>query len=449
MSTSLTATRARPVALETTAQESARAASSSWFSAARLLLVLTLLGAPLAFGAVETWAWALLAVLVSASLFLWTLGSVRQRVLRIWWSPLYSIGMLFLLLGGAQYFGHLTPDPIRTRESLLKLAAYLLLFFVATQLVTSGGEESLARFGFVVAAYACALGLFAMLQFCSSNGRIYWTVRPENAWPFGPYVNRNHYAGLMELLVPIVIGLLLSRPERDPRRKLVAVAVLVAVASLLLSGSRGGLISFLVEALLLGGILWTHSKGQGRRTSATLLALGAAAAATLFFWLDPGEISTRLATAFEYSHAAEATNDTRLVLARDSLGIARDHPWAGAGLGSFEDVYPRYQSFASDLVFTHAHNDYAEALAEAGLAGGALVLLALVIFFRRAFSNLRERLRHEAGWVRVGAAVGCSGLLVHSLVDFNFHIPANAAWFCASLAVALSGCAAQTRSRPV
>src|SRR2546422_4692639 len=438
MSTSLTATRARPVALETTAQESARAASSSWFSAARVLLVLTLLGAPLAFGAVETWAWASLAVLVSASLFLWTLGSVRQRVVRIWWSPLYSVGMLFLLLGGAQYFGHLTLDPIRTRESLLKLAAYLLLFFVATELVMSGDEGSLVRFGFVVTAYACALGLFAMLQFCSSNGRIYWTVRPENAWPFGPYVNRNHYAGLMEMLIPMVIGLLLSRPEHDPRRKFVAVAVLVAVASLLLSGSRGGLISFLVEALLLGGILWTHSKGQGRRASATLLALGSAAAATLFFWLDPGEISTRLATAFEYSHAAEATNDTRLMLARDALGIVRDHPWAGAGLGSFEDVYPRYQSFASDLVFTHAHNDYAEALAEAGLAGGALVLLALGIFFRRAFADLRERLRREAGWVQVGAAVGCSGLLVHSLADFNFRIPANAAWFCATLAVALA-----------
>ena len=440
MSTSLTATRACPVALETTAQESARAASALWFSAGQVLLLLTLLGAPLAFGAVETWAWASLAVLVCVSLFLWTLGSVRQRVARIWWSPLYLVGMLFLLLGGAQYSGHLTLDPIRTRESLLKLAAYLLLFFVATQLVVSGGEESLVRFGFVVAAYACALGLFAMLQFCSSNGRIYWTVRPENAWPFGPYVNRNHYAGLMELLIPMVIGLLLSRPEHDPRRKFVAVAVLVAVASLLLSGSRGGLISFLVEALLLGGIFWTHSKREGRRSSATLLALGGAAAATLFFWLDPGEISTRLATAFEYSHAAEATNDTRLMLARDSLRMVRDHPWAGAGLGSFEDVHPRYQSFASDLVFTHAHNDYAEALAEAGLAGGALVLLALVIFLRRAFTDLRERLRYEAGWIQVGAAVGCSGLLVHSLADFNFHIPANAAWFSVCLAVALSSC---------
>ena len=89
-------------------------------------------------------------------------------------------------------------------------------------------------------------------------------------------------------------------------------------------------------------------------------------------------------------------------------------------------------------MFTHAHNDYAEALAEAGLAGGALVLLALALFFRRAFADLRERLRREAGWVQVGAAVGCSGLLVHSLADFNFHIPANAAWFCATLAVALA-----------
>src|SRR5205814_9034970 len=130
MSTPLIATRARPVALVTKAPERARALSSSWLSAARVLLLLTLLGAPLAFGAVETWAWAALAALVSASLFLWTLGSVRQRVLRIWWSPLYTVEMLFLLLGGAQYSGHITLDPIRTRQSLLKLPAYLLLFSV-------------------------------------------------------------------------------------------------------------------------------------------------------------------------------------------------------------------------------------------------------------------------------------------------------------------------------
>jgi len=69
--------------------------------------------------------------------------------------------------------------------------------------------------------------------------------------------------------------------------------------------------------------------------------------------------------------------------------------------------------------------------------GGALILAALVLFFRLAFGDLGERLTHEAGWLQLGAAFGCCGLLVHSFVDFNLHIPANAAWFvvCAAAGV--------------
>jgi O-antigen ligase len=119
----------------------------------------------------------------------------------------------------------------------------------------------------------------------------------------------------------------------------------------------------------------------------------------------------------------------RLVVARDSLRLVRAHPWLGTGLGSFEVAFPRYQSSPTDLVWDHAHNDYVEALAETGLIGGLLVISALVLFFRLAFRRLGERLRHRAEWIQIGAAIGCCGLLVHSFVDFNLHIPANAAWF--------------------
>jgi hypothetical protein len=75
-------------------------------------------------------------------------------------------------------------------------------------------------------------------------------------------------------------------------------------------------------------------------------------------------------------------------------------------------------------------------LAESGLAGGLLMVVALALFFRLAFMRLGERLRNDAGWIQVGAALGCGGLLVHSFVDFNLRIPANAAWFAVLAAVA-------------
>jgi O-antigen ligase len=115
-----------------------------------------------------------------------------------------------------------------------------------------------------------------------------------------------------------------------------------------------------------------------------------------------------------------------------------DHLWLGTGLGSFALVYPRYQSIPTDVVWDHAHDDYVEALGETGLLGGLLIVLAVALGLRLAFGNLRDRLRHRLGWIQLGAALGCCGLLLHSLLDFNLHIPANAAWFAVCAAIATS-----------
>jgi hypothetical protein len=177
-----------------------------------------LFAAPLAFGAVQAWAWASLAALACVLLFLWSVGCVRQGALKIVGSPLYLPGVLFLLLGTIQLFAHLTLDPIATRESLLKLVTDLVFFFLAGQLLATGSPRILRAFGLAVVVYAFSLALFAILQFFSSKGLIFWTVAAPGAGIFGPYVNRNHYAGLMEMLIPLAAGYVLSRPRDHPLR---------------------------------------------------------------------------------------------------------------------------------------------------------------------------------------------------------------------------------------
>ena len=166
------------------------------------------------------------------------------------------------------------------------------------------------------------------------------------------------------------------------------------------------------------------------------VALGVAASATLFFLIDPGRVSKRLATVAEIPTKPEATFAERSLVSRDSAHIIADNPWIGTGLGSFAVAYPQYQSFATDLLWDHAHNDYVEVLAEMGAVGGFLIAAALAMFFLLAFGRVRERLEHEIGWIQMGAAISCCGLLVHGLGDFNLHIPANAAWFAACVAIA-------------
>lgn len=223
-------------------------------------------------------------------------------------------------------------------------------------------------------------------------------------------------------------------------RTLLAFAVMMPVASVLLSGSRGGFVALVVESSILIVVLFGSVAGRGRRAFTPATALGLMAAALAFFWMDPGDISKRLATLFNPSDFTEKTFGERRVVALDSLRIFRDHPWMGVGLGGFETAYPRYQSFPGDEVWDHAHNDFAEVLVETGLAGGLLILAAIVLFFCLASADLSKRLKHRAGWLQLGAAVGCCGLLIHSLFDFNLHIPANAAWFavCAAWAAGSS-----------
>jgi O-antigen ligase len=515
---------------------------------ARTSLIAILLAAPLAFGAVQPWAWGALAVAAFSLFLIWSVAGARQGRLRIYWSPLYVPAALFFLLVTIQFAGHLTLDRMATRESLLKLATDLIFFFLGQQIFTAAPEKTARVLGPVLVVYAFLLALFAIFQFFSSQGLIYWIVKGPG-WTFGPYVNHNHYAGLMEMLIPLSVAGVLPALRRNALALLLGFAVLIPIASLLLSGSRGGFISLVVEVALAAALVFFCGPRDARRATALLGGIALLAAGLLFFWMAPRHIAERLATMQDATHHPEVELGGRLVAARDALGILREHPWLGAGLGSFETAFPRHQSFPTDFRWDHAHNDYAEVLAETGLIGGVLILSAMGLFFGLALEKLSgqappgappralrdgrqsgatistrstymangphrgnvvstrtaalgvlgkaticpppppifsdflsdapahaslssrtglnvalpaplsaERPRSRpASWqlssdaprptayfLRLGAALACCGLLVHSFVDFNLHIPANAAWFAICAAIATSGPRAQT-----
>ena len=432
MATPVTTTRTLRIPLEL--PETRGHAVSPPFPVTRWGLVATLLAAPLAFGAVDPWAWAGLLIASFGLLLLWAIGCVRQGALKIQLSPLYLPAGLFLALLLVQFYGGITLDAYATRESIYKLLMVLIIFFIAGQVFAKAPKSEWRQLGLAVTLYTFALGLFAILQFFSSHNLIYWSFKSDG-WTFGPYVNHNDYAGLMEMLIPISVAYVLSRPRTDPRRLLLALSLAVPVASALLSGSRGGFVCLLVEALVLGWVLWRRS-AEGDMRFQAMLPIGLAAAALLFFWMAPNNVVRRLGELANLTHTTQVTLGQRELAAKDTTRIFRDHPWLGIGLGSFETVFPQYRNFPTDFEWAHAHNDYAEALAETGAAGGALIVFSLALFFRRAFRNFTARHHDEAGWIQLGATIGCCGLLVHSFVDFNLHIPANAVWFAVSLALA-------------
>jgi O-antigen ligase len=404
---------------------------SGWFAAARFILISSLLLAPLAFGAVQPWGWGVLAILSVFAMLCWAMGCLRQEGMVLAWTPLYLPPFLFLVLGIAQLAGGQTVNRVATRDSIIMGCVYLILFALAATLFGNAALAHWLRLGKIVTAFTFLLSIFAIVQFFSSPDKIYWTVVPR--WGgsiFGPYVNHNHYAGLMEMLVAITASFWVNRQRHDIWNWLAGFATLLALASVALSGSRSGVASVLLEMVLLLAVALLAQYRQNRlHNPVPALAFSFLCAALLAAWIMPQEVTAHLQSAV---HVQDASFEQRMAMARDSLRIFSAHPLAGTGLGSFETAYPEFQTLVTDLRVDHAHNDYAEALAETGIIGGLLMAAGLGMFLWINVKNFRGPLMVAGNtivWLRLGATIGCLGLLVHSFFDFNLHIPANAAWF--------------------
>jgi O-antigen ligase len=386
-------------------------------------------------------AWVALGLIACVALLLWALGSVQLGQIKPLWSPLYIPLGLFFLLAAAQSWARLTLDTSETRQALVLLTTDLIFFFLAVQLFGGARGSALQPFGMAVLIFAGCLGFFAILQSAAGAQRIYGLFETPNSSMFGPYVDRDHFAGLMEMLLPLAILYIAGRHGRLSLEGSVwrVSAVVLGLAALLLSGSRAGLLALAAEMVIATVVLRRAAlrRGQVRRL-ATAAGLALVAGVILFAYVDPGWVAKKLGSvAYVNKTWAEWASD-RKMMASDAYHMWLEHPWLGVGLGDFETAYPRYQSFPTDEWIDHAHNDYAEATAETGLVGALLILAALGLFLYLAFRNVTHLFGSNAGWVRLGAALGCCGLLVHSLADFNLHIPANAAWFAILAGIATS-----------
>jgi O-antigen ligase len=412
---------------------------SPFLVAARVLFLATLFAAPWAFGAVQPWAWGAMTILAFLMLSLWAAGCVQRGVLRLSWSPLYLPFLGLLLLGAVQFFGRFTTDHLATREALLKLLTNLVFFFLAGQLLFTGSRigRPMRRVGLLVTLLVLGLSVLALAQVMTTgHGLIYWSIHTPFG-PFGPYVSANDYCGLMELLIPVAAGYILTGASPRVPRVLLWLAVGVALASVGISGSRAGAAVIFIEILIFGFIVFRYrSHGAWRLGFPVIVAL-ILASAGVFAWMANGSQRTnRALSVFQTDKSIQVKMGDRFWVAKDTLRMASHHPVLGIGVGAFETAFPPFMTQVSDLHWTHAHDDFVEGLAETGLVGGVLMLWALLLFFKNGYSHFKERMRGDWGWIPVGALVGTTGLLCHSLVDFNMRVPANAAWFVVCVAIA-------------
>jgi O-antigen ligase len=390
----------------------------------RGLFVLLVFGV-LAFGAVHEWSTFVFEAGSVILFLLWAGTQVASGQLKLSNNPLYLPAVFFFILILAQIGLHTSAYTYISKYEVLHYVSYGIVLFIAGECVREEGTRK--KFAFALIVFGVIYAFFALAQELTSNGKIFWFYSPRfNGSIYGSYVNKNHYAGLMEMLIPVPLVVSMGHLLRGGKRALVAFCAVLMASTIFLSRSRGGMIAFVLQIILFAAL--TLVQRRNTRVAIGLIALSVLILGFLFF-IGKGQVLGRL---------ADLAPGIRWNMTRDCLRMFTHRPLLGWGLGTFPTVYPSYRTFYTNLFINEAHNDYAQLLVETGLLGFGLMVWFLICVYRRGMPTSRRWEFKWDGALSLAALLGCSGVLFHSFVDFNLQIPANAAFFYVLCALAAS-----------
>ncbi|MGH9175201.1 MAG: O-antigen ligase family protein [Vicinamibacterales bacterium] len=448
-------------------------------SSERLLIAALAWGA-LSFGAVYPWAYWPLAVACAA------VGIQAAIVSRAWQDPRaralgIALGAVALAIGlqlvtlPYSLLGRLSPAVdrfLRDYEiayhpasvhalSIAPMSTLVVLgLFVAFALLLIGLSTGLRYMSLEwlvtqVMGLGVALVLIGVVQKAfpvddANSPLVYGFWQPRQGGnPFGPFVNRNHYAGWMVMALPLVAGYscaVLSQTARfgqaglsarlrwlttveASRFVLVGFSALLMGMALVLTGSRSGVASFAVATLVFGYFAMRRFRGRRSRVLVAvylMVILGGAVA-----WAGPARTIDRFLI-------ARTDAPGRLGAWQDTTRIVADFPIFGTGMGTYGRAMLVYQTHGRPRMYAQAHNDYLQILAEGGalvaIPVAATLVVIAVVLRRRLLRGTDDPPTH---WIRAGAIAGLAGIATQSAVEFSLQMPGNTALFVLVLAIAL------------
>lgn len=440
------------------------------------LLVATILWLPLPLGSNRPWAWYLAALLACIMLI-----AARRRLLDLYEAakrstdPRWFLAAagLFVLLPlvqllpwpdvvlayvapgiadahreAATLLGHVpsaaTLDRQATLDEFLRRSAYLAFMLIAAAVaVRRGGLELIAR----AVVYAALINaIYGIANYLTHGEFLFFKPAMHDYLNVvsGTYVNKNHFAGLMELALPIAVYMVIGSASHSAHAEATQVyrllkrgrfvggvaTVAVLVTALLLTVSRGGILAMAVASVI-GWALFSR-RHSGVRVLRYLLPIAVGVVAFVLL-LGFHDILRMFA-------ARGLAVGERADLWLNSLQ-AFPHYWLlGGGAGAYEALFALFKEPVLGVaIYDHTHNDYIEYLLTSGPLG-LLAFVALIGFGLQGLNRRRLMALHKStsGHAATGMLVGAFALCLHGVVDFNFQIPANAALFFMLLGVGLS-----------
>ena len=414
-----------------------------------LVICVAIVMSALAYGTVHYWALGLfnlggLTILILWVADGWRLGNVRvsKNLLQLPLLGVVLLGvvqMLPLRDGSGALLRTLSFDPNSTKLVVVQLAT-LLVYFAAT-LVFVDTPHRLQVLVRTIMIFGFFLALFGLTQSFNSPTKVYWMRELNQITAFGPFINRHHFAGYMELTIALPLGLLLAGAiDKQKWILYLFLAGLMGVA-LVMTASRGGIISVVAEIVFLVIVtaIW-RKHGERRRVGSRVkgIATRVGLAGALIFGLFLGVML--LGGEFSLNRFIDSVNTDDPTTGRAhfwsvTLDMIKANPMLGTGLGAYGVMYTRYDTRNGLYRLEQAHNDYLQVFSDAGVVGGVLALAFVVLLFYRGFGKARSRDNFRRG-VALAALGGCFGVLVHSFFDFTLHTTSNALLFLVLAALA-------------
>ena len=362
----------------------------------------------------------------------------------------YSLQKLLALDFSSKKFLSLSTIPYMSIQKGLLLFSYFLLGFLIIK--TTGGLRKTYRIVNLIVIMGIAEAFYGLFEFSRKTPHILFYPKKYNLdCVTGTFVNRDHLAGYLEMIIPLAIGLILAKielfspegknlkekilylSEKSTLKNIILTAgVVVMAVTLIFTKSRSGIVILILSFLLIFLLtVYFKEKIKMRKVqSRNFLKVVFIFIVIFSLYIGINQILIRF-------NPEDLSNEGRFSYWDNTSLMIKDFFFFGTGLGTFSSVYPVYEMTDTPGFVSHAHNDYLEFFSELGIIGFSLLLICLGYLFYQISKTWAGRYHPEVKGIALGGIVALTALFIHALTDFNFHIPANAVLFTIIFALTL------------
>lgn len=438
---------------------------TTWLSRAiYVLLSVMLILSAVAFGAVDVWMIGVNSVLAGLIVIFWLIDSLKSgefkfnaNRLQVPILGLIAIGLIQLLpignSGNANEIVSVSPsstlslNPYLTRLFLIQLVVAFVFF--AASLTFINNRKRFQSISLTIIIFSSIIAFYGILQYLANPESIYG-IRPfGQSSPFAAFFNKHHFAAFMEMTLGLTLGLLFGDATRQNKKIFFIIAAVIMGMAILLTGSRGGIISLL--GVIAFVVFWNFVKNREikkldadeglkrifLKRNLLLFGGGFALIVLLFFGVLFVGGDQSLLRGFGITNVEGDVTTGRSHFWTVALRIFFAHPIIGAGFDAFGVAFTRYDTWSGTFRIEQAHNDYLQILADAGILGFICIAVFIYLLFRQGIRTIKNNTDKFAMNGAIGALAGCFGIIIHSIFDFPLRTPSNALFFLMMVTLAV------------